>query len=192
MIAVILAAALGGSTQAPTEGPPAPPQTVLENDCSVDTEAMLDMSPEDFDQSPQGWRSLQAKGDCFAETADLIAGYRERHWRTLQLYELHISYWHEGQVRALASQTELAIKLLLAGVSPQSTYGFSEYALATVAFLQNDLEALKSARARLAATPRPVEFAGAKWPPNLDVVDGLIACFGRPYREAYSATCRPT
>ena len=25
------------------------------------------------------------------------------------------------------------------------------------------------------------------WPPNLDVVDRLIACFGKSYKEAYGA-----
>jgi hypothetical protein len=29
-----------------------------------------------------------------------------------------------------------------------------------------------------------------KWPMNLDVLDGLIACFDRPYSEAYDAKCR--
>jgi hypothetical protein len=28
------------------------------------------------------------------------------------------------------------------------------------------------------------------WPPNLDVVDGLSACFNLPYAEAYGAACR--
>jgi hypothetical protein len=32
----------------------------------------------------------------------------------------------------------------------------------------------------------PVPFS---WSPNLDVVDRLIACFGRPYKEAYG-NCR--
>ena len=27
-----------------------------------------------------------------------------------------------------------------------------------------------------------------KWPLNLDVLDGLIACFGQPYNKAYG--CR--
>ncbi|MEM1246425.1 MAG: hypothetical protein AAGK22_08635 [Acidobacteriota bacterium] len=29
-----------------------------------------------------------------------------------------------------------------------------------------------------------------QWPPNLDVVDGLLRCFDRPYAEAYGASCR--
>ena len=188
MIEVILAAVLsvGATEQADS---PSGEATAPNSSCSVDKEAMLRLSPSDFDQGPHGWRALAAKPDCHLATADLIAEYRHKHWRTSELFELHISYWHEGQMRASADQRELAVKLLLAGVSPQSI-GFSDYALATVAFLQNDLEALRTARARLAAAPKPAEFTG-KWPPNLDVVDGLLACFGKPYLEAYSASCRP-
>jgi hypothetical protein len=29
-----------------------------------------------------------------------------------------------------------------------------------------------------------------RWPPNIDVVEGLVRCVGRPYAEAYGA-CRP-
>ena len=28
------------------------------------------------------------------------------------------------------------------------------------------------------------------WPPNLDVLDGLRRCFGKPYLEAYGTVCR--
>lgn len=28
-------------------------------------------------------------------------------------------------------------------------------------------------------------------PPNIDVVDGLVACFEQSYGEAYSGDCRP-
>ncbi len=27
------------------------------------------------------------------------------------------------------------------------------------------------------------------WPPNLNVVDGLIACFGKSYEQAYGRPC---
>ena len=30
-----------------------------------------------------------------------------------------------------------------------------------------------------------------RWPPNIDVVDGLIHCFDRSYDEAYGSACRP-
>ena len=56
--------------------------------------------------------------------------------------------------------------------------------------------------APVAATPKPADFDRAAersktaygfdlaWPVNLKVLDGLIACFGRSYNEAYG-DCRP-
>lgn len=53
-------------------------------------------------------------------------------------------------------------------------------------------------RAELAGLPKATWFEAAAaramaqhgltvtWPPNLDVVEGFIACFDRPYAEAYS------
>ena len=64
----------------------------------------------------------------------------------------------------------------------------------------NAADALKEARDRLANSPMPPGFdtldrsqvsVPPSLPQNLDVVDGLIACFGQPYQEAYgSAHCR--
>jgi hypothetical protein len=71
---------------------------------------------------------------------------------------------------------------------------------ATIAFLRGDRPALLAARTALAALPRPADFAprdvqgrpvAMNWPPNLNVVDGLLACFGRPYAEAYGGCAAP-
>lgn len=68
-------------------------------------------------------------------------------------------------------------------------------------FLRNDRQAFQATRDKLAALPEPPQFARARaafsekygqpgpvWPLNLDVVDSLAACFGLPYRQAYSCT----
>ncbi len=180
--------------------------------CTVDVAAMLQLSPYDFDQTDKGFRSLSSKPGCDVATANLIATYRRSNWGKLDRNAVQISYWHEGQSRAFAGQTELAIPLLLAGVNPgvaglsaqfdrdNASIGMAnaEYGLATVAFLQGDLAGLKTARARLAAVPRPSMWTTAmrnsaapgrpsmNWPPNLNIVDELIRCFGKPYKEAYS------
>jgi hypothetical protein len=191
MIAIILSAVLSAAATEPS-GAAVQQQSGSEPDCWVDTEAMLNMAPEEFDQGAQGWRALATKMGCDAQTANLIAEYRGRHWGQLKQHELHISYWHEGQARAMAGESQGAIPLLLAGINPSSDFGFSDYALATVAFLHHDLDGLKAARARLAVLPRPSWLPiEEKWPQNLDVVDGLLACFEKPYREAYSGPCRP-
>jgi hypothetical protein len=75
------------------------------------------------------------------------------------------------------------------------------YVQATAAFLARRRDALLSIRTQLAALPEPEWFADVaaqqrasgreiSWPPNLDVVDGLIACYDQPYRDAYSERCR--
>jgi hypothetical protein len=51
---------------------------------------------------------------------------------------------------------------------------------ATIAFLEGDREGLLAAREQIASGP---EWEGAI--PNLNVVDRLIANFGKPYSEAY-------
>jgi hypothetical protein len=114
-------------------------------------------------------------------------------------------------MRAIAGQIERAVPLLLDSKHDAATdlAGWNDYVDATVAFLRRDQEALLAARDRLAATPYPsgmpplvdgvMEVPSGpgqspmriRWPPNIDVVDGLVACFGQSYGEAYSASCRP-
>lgn len=167
--------------------------------CAYDSDAMMALSPRAFDQDLEGgWRSLSARPECREAAADLLAAYRTARWGFLTPAELHTNYWHEGQLRASLDQRLRAKRLLLAGVNPAITSdGFQDYALGTVAFLDNDREALVAARNRLAATPQPdnwAETAAAfrersgvemKWPINLNVLDSMLACFGRSYDEAY-------
>jgi hypothetical protein len=172
--------------------------------CTHDRAALLALAPAAFDQDLEGgWRPLGAKPECAAVAADLLAAYRKAHWGELTPGELHLNFWHEGQLRASLDQTEAATRLMMAGVNPETpNSGFSDYALGTIAFLHQDRPGLVAARERLAATPKPAEFDRAaerfkatygfdlEWPVNLKVLDGLIACFGRPYNEAYG-DCRP-
>src|SRR5437016_917782 len=90
---------------------PVPPEG-----CAVDTEAALKFAPARFDQDPKGgWRPLGARPNCTAAAADLIAAYRKARWATLTPSELHLNYWHEGQLRANAGQNDRAVPLLMAG-----------------------------------------------------------------------------
>jgi len=171
--------------------------------CAVDMESMLRLSPVAFDKDlAGGWRLLGRRPECAEATANLIAAYRKAHWGGLTPSEVHMSYWHEAQLRAASGETQKALPLFLAGANPDDFGGF-DYAIATVAFLQHDLASLKAARARLALIPKPEGFDDAaakyratyseevRWPPNLDAVDGFIACFDKPYRVAYEIACRP-
>ena len=86
--------------------------------------------------------------------------------------------------------------------APEDTADFVDYALGTVAFLQGDLSELKAARKRLAKVPEPEWFKKEQeeiraqtgdaptWPINLNVLDMLLACWGRPYAVAYQG-CQP-
>ena len=188
MLSLIFATAL-------TNAPPAP--------CAYDREKTLALAPNQFDQDMKGgWRPLGDKPACFTVAADLLAAYRKAHWATLSPDRLHLNYWHEGQLRATAGDSRRAIPLLLAGVNPEDDdIDFTDYALGTVAFLRGDRQGLLLNRARLTVTPQPRWWVEASqkfklnyghepsWPVNLDVLDGLAACFDRPYVTAYD--CRP-
>ena len=169
--------------------------------CAHDRAALLALSPAAFDQDlGGGWRPLGEKPECAEIAADLLADYRKARWGELTPGELHVNYWHEGQLRAGLGQTDAATRLMMAGVNPEmSRSGFSDYALGTIAFLHQDHAGLLAARERLAALPKPPDFDDAarrfkarygfdlEWPANLKVLDGFIACFDRPYSEAYGA-----
>lgn len=172
--------------------------------CDHDRTRMVAMTPAAFDQDPTGgWRAVSAREGCKGVAADLIAAHREAQRAVMSSEELHASYWHEGQLRADTGDIDQAVRLLMAGVRPErEADGFEEYALGTIAFLRRDRRALQVARDRLAALPPSESWPTARadfkarygveltWPLNLDVLDGLLNCFDRPYSEAYGAECR--
>lgn len=177
-------------------------------DCSVDFVALLALDEAAFDQSPPdgGWRRLDRPG-CHAAAADLIAAWRARHPQASPTVA-----WHQGQMLAQAGRHDEAVPVLAGARKPADAdlAGWNHYVDATVAFLSDDREALVRAREALAAQPYPdvpdmpplvdghMELPTQpgqppmrmRWPPNLDVVDGLLHCFGRSYGEAYGPACR--
>lgn len=181
--------------------------------CTHDADALLALDEQAFDQDLSGggggWRAVANIPGCELEAADLLAAYRARHPDAGRLLA-----WHEGQLRASAGRYRDAIPLLDAARRPsaEDPAGWNHYVDATLAFLRRDRRGLKAARERLAAVPYPedggmpplkdgyLEFAAGpgqparrfRWPPNLDVVDGLLACFGKPYSQAYGMPCRPS
>jgi hypothetical protein len=180
-----------------------PSDNISDKKCTVDHAAISSLNYDRFDQDDKsGWRPLAKVPECRRVAADTIDYYLKSNSHVLTLPQIHVLYWHEGQVLALLND-RAAIPFLLAGVDPENNdIDFSDYAVGTVAFLQKDLRALKSARDRLAAKPIPAWYNQARtlavgkgqpfpnWPLNLDVLDGLIHCFGRSYDDAYSEACR--
>ncbi|MCO7470168.1 hypothetical protein NJG16_08825 [Stenotrophomonas maltophilia] len=173
------------------------------DECHFDNRAeLLAMSPEAFDQGPgEGWDVLVRRAGCQLELADLFAAYR----RQAKASGHPQLAWHEAQLRAYEGQRDPASALMRltykpAGADPE---GWNLYVDATIAFLDDDLPALRRARARLAALPLPpgttlregmVEMRNAQglqhvaWPPRLKTVDDLIRCMYQPYALA-SESC---
>jgi hypothetical protein len=177
-----------------------------DDQCAFDKVALLALDEQSFDQDLAngggGWRGLASKQECELVAADLIAEYRSA--RNL---ESPLLFWHEGQLRAFSGQYAQAISLLKNSYKPkQQDFGWNAYADATIAFLRSDRQELDKALANLKSTPAPPDETlkdgklemtlsdGTKttmlWPLNVDVVEGLQRCLGKPYREAYSSACR--
>ncbi|KPL49671.1 hypothetical protein XAXN_06060 [Xanthomonas axonopodis] len=177
--------------------------------CNYDRVAMLALDENAFDQDMQGgWRTVADRPGCAAVAADLLRDYRQGHAITGG-----IVVWHEGQMRAEAGQTAQAIALFEQSYKPaaEDLAGWNPYVDAMIAFLKRDRAGLEAARARLASVPYPKDkdmpplqdgyvvwpaTSGRsemkmRWPPNLDVVDGLVKCYDEPYSVAYGAQrCR--
>lgn len=180
--------------------------------CAYNLPAMLALDEQAFDQDLAngggGWRALANKPDCELAAADLLAAYRVAHPKSDPILA-----WHEGQMRATAGEYERAIPLLEQDRKPaeQDVAGWNYYVDATVAFLRRDRASLVKAQQQLAAVPYPAENGlpplksgfleipsppgqpamRMRWPPNIEVVEGLLACFGKPYSQAYEVACRP-
>jgi hypothetical protein len=167
--------------------------------CAFDRAKMLGLDEQAFDQDfTGGWRKLAMHEECWLDAADLLRDYR----KAKSPYS-KILFWHEGQMRAFAGQTEPAI--LLFETTRESNFddlsGWNLYVDATIAFLNKDKPALLKARATLAKIPKPQNFdlsfkdtqgrvVKFAWPPNLNVIDDFIKCFNQPYKVAYGCTSR--
>lgn len=192
LISLLLALASPAAASA-QEPAPTPPSAV---DCSYDLTAMLALDRDAFDQDMNGgWRVLSQNG-CHAEAAELI-----REWRHEKRDHTSILYWHEGQMRAYAGQTEEAIALFdltRSSIDDDEGFGWNHYVDGTIAFLRGHREGLDRAIERLRAVPEPsnnsftrpdgtvVELA---WPPNMNVLEGFSRCWGEPYAKAYGREC---
>jgi len=161
--------------------------------CSMEHSKTLQLSEADFDQTTShGWRRL-AERNCKREAAMLIAQWRARHPGHSRML-----YWHEGQLWADLGRYPAAIRLLKRARTPAELpdpFGWNFYVDGTIAFLRSDKPSLLNARERLARLERPADLPAystilgnkvpTPWPLNLNVLDGLISCWGKRYVEAY-------
>lgn len=179
----------------------APTLAQTEDQCAYDLGAMMRLEVDAFDRTPDsGWRIIGDTPGCESVAADLIARYRTEKIDDQRRGLMH----HEAQLRAAAGQTTTAIALLDQVRAMETAPEMIAYRDAEIAFLRGDLAALTAARERLLAVPAPAHFEATTarfrerfpnqpppvWPLNIETVNGFVACFGRPYSEAYTAPCR--
>lgn len=146
----------------------------LENDLSLSYEA--------FDQTMgEGWRQLSNKG-CHLESARLIERYSVEND-----VEGHSALnWHRFQMLAYAAEHEAALELvdrILLSEEQQAEHAlrWNDYVLGNVAFLEQDMEALRYHREQVAAGVD--DHPGNEL--NLNVLDRLIEGFDQSYHRAY-------
>lgn len=138
----------------------------------------IKMPYREFDQSPEGFRKL---GNCWAEASVLLKRYVAK-----QEYETRNVRWHLAQTLALNGDTAGAIESALLSLNPpevekKSTFSWNTYAQATIAFLRND-------RAAFDSQYEVHRAAAEKYPENkmnLDILNELAKCFGKPYKQSY-------
>ncbi len=172
-------------------------------DCSYDRAALVALNQDRFDQDLNGgWRVLASRG-CDHAAAEAI-----REWREAHKAEVSTLFWHEGQMRANAGETDAAIALFRRAYHrPGEDRGgaWALYVDGSIAFLRGDKAGLEAARAKLVATPKPADFDEVarddkgkpilmpdgsewriQWPLNLNVLDALRRCWGQTYKQAYA------
>jgi hypothetical protein len=135
-----------------------------------------------FDQTAGGgWRLLAEKDTCLAEAGELIDFYLARRPDLQRSQRVNLSF-HAGQVYALAGKNDDAVKRFRRAVVNPSVpleFKWSEYVLATIAFLEHDADSLVKNRDIIADA---VSYSSNG--SNLQVVDLLIKNFGRSYKDA--------
>ncbi|RMD88350.1 MAG: hypothetical protein D6807_06000 [Alphaproteobacteria bacterium] len=171
----------------------------------AERERLLALDIEAFDRTASGgWRPWFEAG-CLADTAALIEAYMAAHPdHAGNDRELH---FHAAQVHAFRGDYAAARAHLRHASYPEDRRdpsrpdAWNVYMRATDAFLARDRDALAGIYRQMGgedegeAAAEPHSLFGPpprrrKRMPYLDVVRGLLACFDRPYGEAYDAACR--
>lgn len=156
---------------------------------------ILELPFREFDQNPgDGWRPYYAS-KCYEEAAELLKGCMARHPERAK--EHHMLAFHAGQMLSMFGEYDTAVELMRQAYSTRRSafIDWNAFVDANIAFLEKDYETLLRMRERISQQPVMTEEKGIPdWAigkkMNLDVVDGLIACFDEPYVVAYQDECR--
>lgn len=184
-----------GAPAPPPGLPPLPPGAFVSPEVvcppSAGEEARLLALPfEAFDQHPvAGWRPYGLRG-CYRDAARLIAKYADKGQDSPKIGLLR---FHQFQMLAFADDKDAALAVLdtVKRIDAQrnAETGWKLYVAGTEAFLRGskkDLEDRITELAGFADAHGPTERAARA---NGNVLQGLLRCFGKPYRIAYSPPC---
>ena len=138
--------------------------------------SLLNLDPWTFDQTSNGWRSLQGEDAVRAIEAYLSAYLRDGKWVEAPTGEKQLDppivFWHMGQLLACAGHTAAAIPWMQMSFSSGLDLEWDAYVLATIAFLERDKQAFDG------------HASGTNY--NRPTLDRLVNNWGKTYNEAYS------
>ena len=168
-------------------------QSATAPECNLgptELQSELDKSVFQFDQDKNGgWRALDHKG-CTLQAAMLLDVYNLDDVRSEKKGDNRSGlYFHAGQLYAMAGAPHVAIRRFYSSLDPseeaekEQVLSWNAYVLATIGFLERNKEAVRFQRDQIAIGPKT---DGNKV--NLRVVDGLLKCWDKSYKDAYQ--CR--
>lgn len=170
------------------------PKFANAQDCPQVAETIGEMERAGFDGAyREGWvfGAERYRDGCEAAMADALASFRERHATELSAPALsayrYRLFWFEGQYAARTGQFERAALLFgQARSEPRREYDPSFYD-AYIAFFNRDRDGAQRARDTLAndleaRQLNEMQRLSADW--QVAKLDGLLACFDRPFAEA--------
>ncbi len=150
-------------------------------------QALMKLDYVAFDQTlPNGgWRAIVDK----VEAGKVLDAYHVHNLDTLAPWQARVIYWHAGQVYAMADLNDLGIARFEKSYNPAEKSDekskWNAYVRGTIAFLKHDRSILQAARDEMySADPSDENI-------NRKVLDSLLRCFNKPYRDAYDPDCKP-
>ncbi|MEM9839763.1 MAG: hypothetical protein AAF830_11510 [Pseudomonadota bacterium] len=178
----------------------------------AELDRLLALDQRAFDQDFQGgWRAITKEESCGKAAAEVIKAYLAYSTPTPP-NSIGILRWHAGQALASDGFEQEALPFFRASFHNNASQGeeldaWDHYVIATIAFIEKDRERLVAARDAIATFVPSEETKAARrrflednpeitmaegfvdQPMNLNVVEGLLACFGKPYGDAYGGEC---
>ena len=158
-------------------------------------ETIVSLPFKEFDQTAgSGWRPFYEEG-CYSVASKLLIRYLTEHPEIAQ--QQFILPFHAGQLLAMAGDYEKALPFLEGGYTDieMEYVNWNAFVDAHIAFITRDKKLLMESRDKISKQPgMPNEQGVPEWAigkkMNLDVVDGFINCFNKPFAEAYENDCR--